>query len=76
MKSSVLRNNQYGVVNGITPGAVQQINTVSTSILVCTVSYGPIYRNKFFSSQIIHFINILESPFHHIFRDKFIRGTF
>ena len=76
MKSSVLRNNQYGVDNGITHGAVQQINTVNMCIQVCTVSYGRTCQNKYFSSQIIHFNNILESLFHHIYQDKFIKDTF
>ena len=76
MKSSVLKNNQIGVVNGIIHGAAQQINMVNMYIQVCTVSYGQTYQNKFFSFQIIHFTNILESLFHHIYQDKFTKDTF
>ena len=76
MKSSVLKNKQIGVVNGIIHGAAQQINMVNMYIQVCTVSYGQTYQNKFFSFQIIHFTNILESLFHHIYQDKFTKDTF
>ena len=76
MRSYVLKSNLHGVVNGTTHGAVPQINTVSMCIQVCTVNYGQTCQNKFFSFLIIHFINILESQFHHIYQDKFTKDTF
>lgn len=45
-------------------------------IQVCTVNCGQTYRNKFLSFQITHLRNISGSLFHHIYRDKFTKGTF
>ena len=73
MKSFVSKNSQTGVGNGITPGGVLPINTVSMFTQVCTVSFGRIFPNNAFSFQTILSWIILESLFPHIFPDKYSR---